>query len=82
MIAKANETKEGSLRFPKFRAFLIEHVGMIKGDQIDPVRLGKWLRKQHGKVYGNVSIEIDTHKGRGNRYFLKEIDHQEDDLGL
>jgi putative DNA primase/helicase len=68
VIATAN--KAG---FPKLRAFLIEHAGTMKGDQIDPVRLGKWLHKEHGRVYGGFRIDIVPHKGRGNQYVLTEI---------
>jgi putative DNA primase/helicase len=68
VVATANET-----RFPKFRAFLIEHVGTMKGDQVDPVRLGKWLHKEHGRVYGGFRIDIVAHKGRGNQYVLTKI---------
>ena len=68
VISTANET-----RFPKFRAFLIEHVGTMKADQVDPVRLGKWLHKEHGRVYGGFRIDIVAHKGRGNQYVLTKI---------
>jgi putative DNA primase/helicase len=68
VIATAN--KAG---FPKLRAFLIEHAGTMKGDQIDPVRLGKWLHKAHGRVYGGFRIDIVAHKGRANQYVLTEI---------
>ena len=71
VIATAN--KAG---FPKFRAFLIEHAGTMKGDQIDPVRLGKWLHKEHGRVYGGFRIDIVPHKGRGNQYVLTEIQEE------
>src|SRR6516225_6860493 len=52
IIVIANETKPTSdaPAYPKFRALLIEHAGTTKGDAIDPVRLGKWLRQQHGRV--------------------------------
>jgi hypothetical protein len=62
--------------FPKFRAFLIEHAGTMKGDQIDPVRLGKWLHKEHGRVYDDFRIDIVPHKGRGNQYVLTEIQEE------
>ena len=71
VIATGNEAG-----FPKFRAFLIEHAGTMKGDQIDPVRLGKWLHKEHGRVYGGFRIDIVPHKGRGNQYVLTEIQEE------
>jgi putative DNA primase/helicase len=73
MIEKINEA------LPKFRAFLLEHAGTTKGDQIDPVRLGKWLRKEQGRVYDNVRIDIVRHKGKGNEYVLRKIEDREDD---
>lgn len=73
IIAIANETKGASeYRFPQFRALLLEHAGG-KADQIDPARLGIWLRKQEGRVYGDLRIDIVRHKGRGNEYVLNEI---------
>jgi putative DNA primase/helicase len=68
IIATANDH-----RFPSFRAFLIEHVGG-KGDQIDSVGLGKWLQKESGRVYGNLRINVVSHRGRGNEYVMNKID--------
>jgi hypothetical protein len=53
----------------------------MKGDQIDPVRLGKWLHKEHGRVYGGFRIDLVSHRGRANQYVLRKIDDQEDDRG-
>jgi putative DNA primase/helicase len=74
IINRVNETKERSerLRFPKFRALLIDRAGTNKGDEIDPVRLGKWLQKQHGRVYGTYRIDLFVRKGAVNRYVLTE----------
>ena len=76
MIIMANELKEHSQRykFPKFRALLLDQAGSYKGDQIDPVRLGKLLHKQHGRVYGGYRIDLVAHKGRSNEYVLVEIE--------
>ena len=61
-------------RFPKFRALLLEHAGTRKGDEIDPVRLGKWLQKQHGRVYAGLRIDLVARKGAANEYVLREIE--------
>jgi putative DNA primase/helicase len=76
MIEIANERKEHSmqLRFPKFRGLLLEHSGTHKGDEIDPKRLGKWLHKQHGRVYGGYRIDLVVHKGKPNDYVLSEVE--------
>jgi putative DNA primase/helicase len=76
MIEIANERKERSmqLRFPKFRALLLEHAGTHKGDEIDSKRLGKWLHKQHGRVYAGFRIDLLVHKGKPNDYVLSEVE--------
>jgi len=76
IIATANETKDtaGTPRYPKFRALLLEHVGTTKQDAIDPVKLGRWLQLQNGRVYGTLRIDLIPHKGRANEYVLKEIE--------
>ena len=74
IITKVNKTKDGTeLRFPEFRAFLLENAATNKGDQVDPVRLGKFLQKEHGKVCGGFRIDLVRHKGRANEYVLREI---------
>jgi putative DNA primase/helicase len=76
VMAIANETKDRSMkhRYPKFRALLLEHAGIRKGDEIDPVRLGKWLHRLHGRVYGELRIDQVVHRGRPNEYVLVEVE--------
>ena len=76
--ALSHHCERQTKRFPKFRAFLLEHAGTMKGDQIDPVRLGKWLDKEQGRVYGNLRIDVVRHKGRGNEYVLRKIEEDAD----
>ena len=59
---------------PKFRAFLLEHFGTGKEDGIDSVRLGRWLQKQHGRVYGGYRIDLVVHKGKANEYMLVKME--------
>jgi putative DNA primase/helicase len=76
IINKANETRGGSAqhRFPQFRALLVEHAGRTRGDDIDAKRLGLWLRRLHGKVYGKLRIQQVAHgRGRANVYELAEM---------
>jgi hypothetical protein len=54
---------------PEFGTFLREHVGNST-EVIDPVRLGRWLQQQHGKVYDGHRIDVVTHRGRSNHYVL------------
>jgi putative DNA primase/helicase len=79
IIAIANKTKSSSdaPAYPKFRALLIEHAGTMKGDAIDPVRLGKWLRHQHGRVYGALRIDLVQRRGRANEYVLVEAEEKD-----
>jgi putative DNA primase/helicase len=77
IITVANHTKERSqsYRFPKFRSLLLEHAGMTKGDAIDPVRLGKWLHREHGRVYDGLRIDQITKKGKAvNQYVLVKVE--------
>ena len=75
IIAIANTNKElmPVHRYPKFRALLIEHAGTVKGDEIDRTKLGRWLQKQHGRVYGGLRIDVVARKGAANQYKLVEI---------
>jgi putative DNA primase/helicase len=75
-IAIANETKNtaGTPRYPKFRALLLEHAGTMKRDAVDPVRLGRWLQLQHGRVYGGLRIDLIPRKGYANEYVVSEIE--------
>jgi putative DNA primase/helicase len=80
IIGIANETKDGSFkhRFPKFQALLLTIAGTRKGDEIDPVRLGRWLQKHNGRVYDGLRIDLRVHKGRVNEYVLVDLDeHRE-----
>jgi hypothetical protein len=45
--------------------------------QIDPVRLGKLLQTQHGRVYDKFRIDVVSHRGRSNEYVLHEIEDDE-----
>jgi putative DNA primase/helicase len=75
IIGIANEDNRNGLhRYPEFRSFLIEHAGTMRGDGIDPVRLGRWLQAEHGRVYDGLRIDVLTHKGRVNDYVLTEMD--------
>jgi hypothetical protein len=56
----------------RFRALLIEQAGSQKGDGIDPVRLGRLLQKENGRVYDNLRIELQPRKGSANRYVLRK----------
>jgi hypothetical protein len=68
--------------FPKFRALLLEHAGTGKRDEVDPVRLGKWLHGQSGRVYGRLRIDQIVRKGRSNEYVLVDVvDGVEGDMG-
>jgi putative DNA primase/helicase len=75
IISIANQTKDHSVahRFPKFRALLLEHAGTAKRDEVDPVRLGKWLHHQSGRVYEELRIDLVSHKGRPNEYVLVDV---------
>jgi putative DNA primase/helicase len=70
-------------RSPNFRALLLEHAGSSRGDQIDPIRLGKWLQKENGRVHstgrGTLRITLVPHRGRSNEYVLGEVSTQDDD---
>jgi putative DNA primase/helicase len=69
-----NKDHSSAYRFPEFRALLIEHAGTPRGDQIDRNKLGTWLRKQHGKVYAGLRIDLVQHRGAANEYVLRQID--------
>jgi putative DNA primase/helicase len=81
MITIANEMKPDDIkrcrqprwRYPKFRTLLIERAGSPKGDSIDCARLGRWLRKIHGRIYDGHLIELTSNRKRGNRYILKQV---------
>jgi putative DNA primase/helicase len=75
-IANKKSTSDAPA-YPKFRALLIEHAGTMKGDAIDPVRLGKWLRNQHGRVYGALRIDLVQRRGRANEYVLVEVEEED-----
>ncbi|WP_456790130.1 hypothetical protein [Bradyrhizobium sp. USDA 4472] len=79
IISIANQTKKhsGAHRFPTFRALLLEHAGTSKCDEIDPVRLGKWLHRQSGRIYGGLRIDLLAHKGRPNGYVLVNIEYNQ-----
>ena len=74
IITTANQTKDHSdaYRYPQFRALLVEHAGTPRGDEIDPNRLGTWLRRQHGRVYGAIRIDLVQHRGAANQYVLRQ----------
>ena len=79
VIALANEPKsigshgDKEYRFPQFRTLLIEWAGASKGDQIDPIRLGRWLQGINARVYGNMRIDIVRRQGRANEYVLVKV---------
>jgi putative DNA primase/helicase len=72
IIAIANRTKDHSdaYRYPKFRALLLEHAGIGMRDEVDPIRLGRWLQSQSGRVYGGLRIDVLVRRGRANEYVL------------
>jgi putative DNA primase/helicase len=72
-VVSARDIIATAERFAKFRALLIEQAGTPRGDKIDPVRLGKLLQTQHGRVYDNLRIDVVSHRGRSNGYVLREI---------
>jgi putative DNA primase/helicase len=74
IISVANQMKDSvAYRYPKFRALLLEHAGTGKRDEVDPVRLGKWLHGQSGRVCGRLRIDQIIHKGRPNEYVLVDV---------
>ena len=73
-VVSARDIIATAERFSKFRALLIEQAGTPRGDQIDPVRLGKLLQTQHGRVYGMLRIDVVSHPGRSNEYVLHQIE--------
>ena len=72
-VVSARDIIATAERFSKFRALLIEQAGTLRGDQIDPVRLGKLLQTLHGRVYDMLRIDVVSHRGRSNEYVLHEI---------
>jgi hypothetical protein len=38
------------------------------------VRLGKWLSQLHGRVCGDLRIDVVKHKGAANKYVLVSTD--------
>jgi putative DNA primase/helicase len=64
------EIIEEANRSTNFHALLVEQAGTPRGDAIDPKRLGMWLHKQHGKVYGGFRIDLVPRKGASNQYLL------------
>jgi putative DNA primase/helicase len=75
VIAKAEVKRDSaSYLYPGFRALLLEHAGGAKSDLIDARRLGRWLQKQHGKVYDGMRIDVVQRKGSVNQYRLVGLD--------
>lgn len=74
VMTAADETRPGSqaLQWPEFRALLVERSG-VKGEP-NAVRLGKWLEKIHGRVYGGNRIDILRKSGASNRYVLTQAE--------
>jgi len=43
IVVKANETKLDGVRYPKFRALLVDNAGRDRGDEIEPrLRIASW----------------------------------------
>jgi putative DNA primase/helicase len=81
MIRHVNQTKDNGLhRYPQFRAFLIENAGTTRRDAIDATRLGKWLWREHGKVYGQFRIDIMQRPSKTNAYVLRSTAPRNPDL--
>jgi hypothetical protein len=46
--------------------------------EIDPKRLGEWLRKIHGRVFAGYRLDLIKQGKKSNRYKLVEVEVRKD----
>jgi putative DNA primase/helicase len=84
LVAAASEPKQreeagrrgrqDEARSSELRDLLLEVAGFK--DQIDPLRLGHWLKSISGRIFGGLRIDLVQSKRSSNRYALAVVDDE------